>query len=104
MEERRAAGLLDHRLEILELALGRILRCIAGVATAAAIVVEDGEVHGEAARKLARPRIECSVLKGAANQDDRWPFGRAIECDRCAIRRGHFVDVPPSVRSGTSAI
>ena len=84
-QERRTARRLDHRLDVLDLALDGIGLGVAAVAAASPVVVEDGEVR----RQLLRDgRVGHAVDGPAADEHDRRSLAQLVERDRGAVPRG----------------
>ncbi len=81
-ERRRAAGRLDHRLEVLDLALDRVRLGVPAVAPTPAVVAVDGEVPGEQLREL---RSGPAGVPGSPDDDQGRTFSDALVGDRRSI-------------------
>jgi hypothetical protein len=84
--ERGSAGFSDHGFEVVDFAL-HVVRCrIAAVATAAAVVREDGEMTGQ--RRCHRLTwTRCPVAHRAVHEHQRRPASGAFDGDGSAILR-----------------
>jgi hypothetical protein len=78
-----AAGRLDQRLEVLDLALHRVGLGVAATPAAAPAVVEDGEARGQ----FLRERDVLRAVDGAAaDEDDPRAVAGALVGDRGPVR------------------
>ena len=84
VDARRAAGLRDERLEIIDFAIRRVRRGISAVAAAPAIVGIDSELARQQRRQPAE-RAEVAIVGGRFDEDERRAFTGAVERDAGAV-------------------
>jgi hypothetical protein len=89
-QERRAAALLDQRLDVLAFALDRVGGRVTARPAAPPVVVDDRVVRGEESGEL--PRV-LPVRERCGDQDERRTRAALLERDRGAVTRGDAVFV-----------
>jgi hypothetical protein len=84
IEERRAAGAVDQRIDVLDLPVHRVGQGVPAPAAAAAVVAVDGEVRREqpGRLRLAAGRVDA---QRAVDQDQGRPFAGLVVRDRRAV-------------------
>ncbi len=84
IEERRAAGVVDQRLDVLDLPVHRVGQGVPAPAAAAAVVAVDSEVWREqlGQLRLAAGRVDA---QRAVDQDQGRPFADLVVPDRGAV-------------------
>jgi hypothetical protein len=77
--------MLDHRVQVLDLAPDRVRRRVAALSPAAAVVVVDSELLRQQRGQVLCPRVERTMLERAADQDYRRTLTQSVEPDRGAV-------------------
>src|SRR5829696_2659222 len=86
VHRRRPSGLGDQRADVFDLALDRVRRGVAAVASAPSIVVEHGEALGEF---LGCRSCQSPIAELPTHHDNGWTVAQPIVGDRRAVARSH---------------
>src|SRR5215203_4780239 len=86
VHRRRPSGLGDQRVDVFDLALDRVRRGVAAVASAPSIVVEHGEALGEF---LGCRSCQSPIAELPTHHDNGWTVAQPIVGDRRAVARSH---------------
>src|SRR6266704_2387605 len=82
-----AAGILDQRLQVFNLAFLRERPRIAAVATTTPVVVVNREVFSKQFGQVCHTRVKGTIRRRTADQDDSWAGPNPVESNYRAVFR-----------------
>ena len=84
VQERRAAGAVDQRLDVVDLPVDRVGQRVPALAAAAAVEAKDREMRREQLGQL-RPGAGRMDRQRAVDQDQGWSLALLVVSDRRAV-------------------